>query len=162
TIETTDRLTLRLSTDLGSVHIIALDRNAAPTVQYSVRIETDARAGLAKKLLEGYTLRARATLMGVEITGTLPSPSQRNAASGAQFWVQYEVKVPAGYNVEVKTEAGDIETSDIGGTVELSTQGGNIRAGRLGTIWAGRGMPGRPVARIETDGGHIQVKDVAG
>src|SRR5262249_130192 len=51
TIETTDRLTLRLTTDLGSVHIIALDRSAAPTVQYSVHIETDARVSLAKKLL---------------------------------------------------------------------------------------------------------------
>ena len=161
-VETTDRLTLRLTTDLGSVRIVALDRNAAPTVQYSVHIETDARAGLAQKLLENYTLRAKATPIGVEITGVLPPPSQRNAAAGAQFWIQYEVKVPAGYNVEVKTDAGDIETSDIGGTANLTTQGGNIHTGRLGSIWASKGMPGRSIARIETDGGHIQVQDVSG
>jgi TonB family protein len=162
TVETADRLTLRLTTDLGSVHIISLDHNAAAAVQYSVRIETDARAGVAQKLLENYSLRAKATPTGVEIAGSLPPVSQRNAASGTQFWVQFEVKVPAGYNVEVKTEAGDIETTDIGGTAVLSTQGGNIRTGRLGTVWAGKGMPGRMVARIETDGGHIQVQDVAG
>jgi len=162
TIETTDRLTLRLTTDLGSVRITTLDRSSTPTVQYSVHIETDARAGLAQKLLENYILHAKATPVGVEITGTLPPAAQRNAASGAQFWVQYEVKVPASYNVEVKTEAGDIETSDIGGTTVLFTQGGNVHTGRLGAIWAGRGAPGRPVARIETDGGHIQVQDVAG
>ena len=27
-----------------------------------------------------------------------------------QFWVQFEIAVPRGYNVDVKTEAGDIDT----------------------------------------------------
>jgi TonB family protein len=161
-IETTDRLTLRLTTDLGSVHIVALDRNAPPTVQYSVQIETDARASLAERLLEGYLVRAKATPAGVEISGALPPLALRKRSSGAQFWVQYEVKVPAGYSVEVKTEAGDIETTDIGGTANLSTQGGNIRAGRIGLNWSRNAGPGRAAARLETDGGHIQVQDVSG
>jgi TonB family protein len=161
-IETSDRLTLHLATDLGSVHVIALDRNAAPVVQYSVRIETDARAPQAQKLLENYSLRAKATPMGVEIVGALPPASQRKGATGAQFWVEYEVKVPAGYNLDIKTEAGDIETSDIGGTANLSTQGGNIRTGKVGTNWSRNGAPGRSIAHLETDGGHIQVQDVAG
>jgi len=161
-VETTDRLTLRLTTDLGSVHIVSLDRNASPEVQYAVQIETDARAPLAQRLLESYSLRARATPIGVEITGALPSIRPKKGGAGAQFWVQYEVKIPAGYSVEVKTAAGDIETTDIGGTANLSTQGGNIRAGRLGLNWSRNGGPGRAVARLETDGGHIQVQDVAG
>jgi TonB family protein len=162
TVETSDRLTLRLSTDLGSVHIVPLDGNLTAEVQYSVQVETDARPPLAQRLLEGYTLRAKATPFGVEIVGALPSLALKKGAPSAQISVQYEVKVPAGYNLEVKTEGGDIETGDVGGTANLSTQGGNIRTGRLGLTWSRNGGPGRSVARLETDGGHIQVQDVAG
>jgi len=50
------------------------------------------------------------------------------------FWVQFEVAVPPGYNLEIKTDAGDIETLDIGGTATLFTQGGNIRRDELGWL----------------------------
>jgi TonB family protein len=161
-LETKDKLTLRLTTDLGSVHIVPLDPGAAPTVRYTVHIETDAHAPLAQRLLQSYSLRAKATPAGIEIVGALPSPALRNAASGAQFWVQYEVAVPAAFSVEVKTEGGDIDTVDIGGTAVLSTQGGTIHVGSIGVNWARSGSPGHQVARLETDGGHIQVQDVAG
>ena len=161
-IETKEKLTLRLTTDLGSVRVVLLDPSDAPVVRYSVHIETDARSSLAQKLLANYSLRAKATPGGVEIAGALPSAAQRNAASGAQFWVQYEIAVPPTYSVEIKTEAGDIDSSDIGGTASLSTQGGNIHAGSIGVNWAHNGSAGHQVARLETDGGHIQVQDVAG
>jgi TonB family protein len=161
-LETKDKLTLRLTTDLGSVHILPLDPGAPPTVRYSVHIETDAHAPVAQRLLQSYSLRAKATPAGIEIVGTLPSPALRSAASGAQFWVQYEVVVPAAFSVEIKTEGGDIDTADIGGTATLSTQGGTIHAGSIGVNWARSGSPGHQVARLETDGGHIQVQDVAG
>jgi len=160
--ETKDKLTLRLTTDLGSVRIMPLDPGTPPTVRYSVHIETDARAPLAQRLLQGYSLRAKATPAGIEIVGALPPPALRNAASGAQFWVQYEVAVPATFSVEIKTEGGDIDTADIGGTAVLSTQGGTIHAGSIGVNWAHTGSAGHQVARLETDGGHIQVQDVAG
>jgi DUF4097 and DUF4098 domain-containing protein YvlB len=96
----------------------------------------------------------------VEVTGTLPPQLARS--SGAQFWVQFEIAVPRNYSVEVKTEAGDIETGDIGGIASLMTQGGNIRAGRIGTGSLRNAAPERLVARLETEGGHIQVQDVAG
>jgi len=162
TIETKEKLTLRLTTDLGSVRVVLLDPNDPPVVRYSVHIETDARSSLAPKLLANYSLRAKSTPAGVEIVGALPPAALRNASTGAQFWVQYEVAVPPTYSVEIKTEAGDIDTSDIGGTASLSTQGGNIHAGSIGVNWARGGSTGHQVARFETDGGHIQVQDVAG
>jgi TonB family protein len=163
-LQTTDGLTLRLTTDQGSVKIVPLEAESAPLVRYTVHIETDVRAPLAQHLLDHYSLIAKTTPSGVEITGNLPPQLARFTASGAQFWVQFEIGVPRGYSVEVKTEAGDIETDDIGGTASLTTQGGNIRAGRIG---AGIGnsrnaAPERLVARLETEGGHIQVQDVAG
>ena len=163
TLTTSEGLTLRLTTDLGSIKIIPLDANAAPVVKYAVHIETDARAPLAQHLLDRYSVIAKATPAGVEISGTLPPQMTRSANSAAQYWVLFEVSVPLNYSVEVKTEAGDIETQDIGGLANLSTQGGNIRTGRIGVSGGARaGSSERPVAKLETEGGHIQVLDVAG
>jgi TonB family protein len=171
-LDTQDGLTLRLNADLGSVRIVTLEAGAAPAVRYTVHIETDARVPQAQALLDKYVLRAKATPAGVEIDGALPPQAARVAASGAQFWVQFEIAVPAGYSLEVKTEAGDIETQDIGGTATLVTQGGNIRTGRIGV----GGMQNvahhqhdanavnftRGTSKLRTEGGHIQVLDVAG
>jgi TonB family protein len=163
-LQTTDGLTLRLTTDLGSVKIVPLEAGSAPLIRYAVHIETDVRAPLAQHLLDHYSLIAKTTPSGVEITGNLPPQFARFTASGAQFWVQFEIAVPRNYSVEVKTEAGDIETDDIGGTASLTTQGGNIRAGRIGVgIGNSRNAAAEHlVARLETEGGHIQVQDVAG
>jgi TonB family protein len=154
---TRDGLTLRLTTDLGSVNVVQLDPNALPVVRYTVHIETDARGVPAQRLLDSYALKARATSSGVEIFGTLPP-----RAGDAQFWVQYEVAVPRGYNIEVNTEAGDITTGDIGGRASVHTQGGNIKMGRITGTGVREANWARPTARLETDGGHIYALDVAG
>jgi TonB family protein len=171
-LETQDGLTLRLSADLGSVRIVTLEAGAAPAVRYTVHLETDARAPQAQALLDKYVLRAKATGAGVEIEGVLPPQAARSAASGAQFWVQFEIAVPTGYSLDVNTEAGDIETQDIGGTATLITQGGNIHTGRIGVggmqnaahhMHEGNaGNSPRGSSKLRTEGGHIQVLDVAG
>src|SRR5713226_3127195 len=159
-LETKDGLTLRLTTDLGPVKITQLDVGVAPVVRYTVHIETDARGPAAQQLLENYSLKAKSTYAGVEIIGVLPPQAARSA--DAQFWVQFEVAVPRGYSVEVNTGAGDITTADIGGTAGLHTQGGNIKTGRIGGSGLRDASRGRSVARLDTQGGHIQVLDVAG
>jgi TonB family protein len=160
TLGTRDGLTLRLTTDLGSVNIVQLEAGAAPVVRYTVHIETDARGPAAQQLLDAYSLKAKPVYSGVEITGTLPPQAARSA--DAQFWVQFEVAVPRGYSIDVNTEAGDITTADIGGTASLHTQGGNIKTGRIGTSGIRDASWGRSAAKLETEGGHIQVLDVAG
>src|SRR5712692_4235248 len=49
-MSTRDGLTLRLTTDLGSVNIVQLEAGAAPVVRYTVHIETDARGSAAQQL----------------------------------------------------------------------------------------------------------------
>jgi len=159
-METRDGLTLRLTTDLGSVNIVPLEAGAAPVVRYTVHIETDAHAHAAQQLLDSYSLKAKSIPLGVEISGLLPPQAARSP--NAQFWVQFEVAVPRGYSVEVTTEAGDITTADIGGTASLHTQGGNIKTGCIGTTGVRDASWGRSAAKLETEGGHIQVLDVAG
>jgi len=159
-LSTRDGLTLRLTTDFGPVSITQLEAGATPVVRYTVRIETDARGAAAQPLLDSYSLKARSGPSGVEITGTLPPQAARSGA--AQFWVQFDVVVPRGYNVEVNTDAGDITTGDIGGTAALHTLGGNIKTGRIGASGIRDAAWGRSSAKLETEGGHIQVLDVAG
>ena len=160
TLQTQDGLTLHLTTDLGSVRIVNAERGSN-TVRYRVHIETDVRGGAGRRLLDAYSLNAKSTASGVEISGTLP-PQAAKAGANAQFWVQYEVAVPPSYSVEVKTAAGDITTQDIGGTADLSTDGGNIYAGRLGVNGDANGWMSHRAAHLETQGGHIQVQDVTG
>ena len=160
-LPTNDGLTLRLSTDLGSVHISPIENGAAPVVRYVVHIETDAKEPAAKRLLDAYVLKAKSTPGGVEIVGALPPQAAREPGAGVQFWVHFEVSVPQGYHVEVKTGAGDVEAEEIGGGAYLATQGGNILAGKIGTHDS-RKSPGQPEARLETEGGHIQVQEVNG
>ncbi|MGA2810931.1 MAG: energy transducer TonB [Candidatus Acidiferrum sp.] len=161
-LPTSDGLTLRLTTDLGSVHIVPLETGAAPVVRYVVRIETDARAPLAKSLLDTYELKTRSSPSGVEISGTLPPQAAHGSGTGAQFWVHFDVTVPVGYHVDVKTGVGDIETQDIGGSAQLLTQGGNIVAGRIGFLDTRKANAGHAEAVLETEGGHIQVQEVTG
>ena len=160
-IQTKDGLTLHLTTDLGSVRIVALEPGAPPVVRYSVHIETDARAPLAKSLLDRYALTAKPTYFGVEINGVSPTQAGRTGAN-AQFYVHYDVAVPSGYSLDVNTGVGDIETQDIGGTASLITQGGNIRTGRIGFIGLRNASQKPTTAKLSTEGGHIQVRDIVG
>src|SRR5713226_3586376 len=159
-LTTKDGLTLRLTADLGSVNIVQLEAGAAPVVRYTVHIETDARGPAAKQLLDTYSLKAKTSPAGVEIIGMLPQQAARSA--DAQFWVQFEVAVPRGYSIEVNTEAGDVTTGDIGGTAALHTQGGNIKTGHIGASGLRDASLARSAAKLETEGGHIQVLDVSG
>ena len=156
-LNTTDGLTLHLKADLGSVEIEAQPPGAPRVVQYSVRVETDASGPAGKALLDAYTLTAVTSRSGVEITGALPTRTNR-----AQFWVQFVVSVPANYNLEVYSGAGDIQSADIGGRVLLQTEGGNITTGRINYRGAASGAGERAVAKLETQGGHIKVQDVSG
>ncbi len=159
---TRDGLKLRLTTDLGSVRITTLAPGETPVVRYTVHIETDAPAPLGDRLLSQYALVAKSTPWGLQITGTLPPQGAHGRGAQPQFWVRFEVTVPSTYSVEVSSGAGDLETADIGGSVSLNTQGGNIRCGRIGAGSIQLAAAGHPSAQLETQGGHITVQDVAG
>jgi TonB family protein len=160
-VATNERGMLTLSADLGSVRIQTLPANAPPVVHYTVHIETDAPESVAHALLQRYVLTAKENSNGVSLTGVLPR-LRTLVGRNAQYWVQFQVSVPANFGVEVSTGAGDIETSDLAGRVLLETQGGNIRTGRLGFATYQTVAAEHYAAKLETQGGHITVSDVAG
>ena len=148
---------LSLTADSGSVRVFT---DATSEVRYRVHVEAEAADPDASQLLKQFSLTARRTSRGVELTGRMPS---RDAVE--RVWVTYEVHVPRTFDLEISTQAGDIETQDIDGRVVLSTGGGTIRAGRIGAAARGDAPQNAGdsfAARLETGGGHIFVGDVAG
>lgn len=89
------------------------------------------------------------------------------------FWppvtVNFEVTVPARYNVELRTSGGDIGVGDLQGKIDARTSGGDIELGRItgevdahtsgGDIELG-GATG--AVKLHTSGGDIDVGPVAG
>jgi TonB family protein len=166
-VRVTNGMTLHLTADLGNVRILTLPPGAPPVVHYTVHIESDAPNPAGQELLDYYSLTTRETVEGVFLSGTLPNmnvltATHRTPRRNVQFYVQFVVAVPAAFNLDVSTGVGDIETSDIGGRVVLLTQGGNITAGCIGLADQPLVGSDHPLAKIETEGGHITLKDVFG
>lgn len=166
-LRVTNGMTLHLNTDLGNVRIETLPPGAAPILKYSVRVETDVPPPRGNRLLDYYSLSTRETMDTVFVTGTLPNvntgdATQRTNNRNVQFYVQFVITVPATFSLDISTGVGDIETADIDGHVTLVTQGGNITTGRIGVMGAPWARGERTVAKIETQGGHITMTDVAG
>jgi hypothetical protein len=83
--------------------------------------------------------------------------------------VQWNIRVPDRYNVDVDTSGGWIEIDAIDGTVDARTSGGSIRTGRLGgksTLKTSGGSITIDGATAEvlahTSGGSIKVGDTTG
>ncbi|HVG25716.1 MAG TPA: hypothetical protein VND45_16285 [Thermoanaerobaculia bacterium] len=85
------------------------------------------------------------------------------------YEVQWNIRVPDRYNVDVETSGGSIHVDDIDGTVEARTSGGGIRTGRIsgeGTLKTSGGSitVAGGGARIvaHTSGGGIEIGDTTG
>ena len=68
-----------------------------------------------------------------------------------EYDVQWNIRVPSHYNVDLQTSGGSIDLSKVGGTVLARTSGGSISAGQLGGT-----------ATLKTSGGSIQVAGANG
>jgi TonB family protein len=156
-----DARTFALNADMGSVHIVPQPAGESGVVRYAVHLETDAHDPVSQILFDRYVLTLRNNSGTILLNGFLPR-LRTLAAKNAQFWVQFTVYVPQNFSVEVHTGAGDIETADIGGHALLVTAGGNISTGRIGAFEHVSTSTNNPIAKLETQGGHITTIDVVG
>lgn len=85
------------------------------------------------------------------------------------YEVQWNIRVPDRYNVEVETSGGSIEVDDIDGTVDARTSGGSIKTGRIsgeGTLKTSGGSisvaGGGARILAHTSGGGITIGDTTG
>lgn len=135
---------LKLVTDMGNVRVYT--RPGAGDATFRVRIEADASQPDAETLVEQFKVSASGTPESVSITGTVPWKNFRG-----RLLVNYEVRLPQRFQVEITTAAGNIRLDEIEGAVTLNSAGGNLVAAGIGGA-----------ARLETRGGHITVQDVGG
>ncbi len=133
---------LRLRTDLGRVRVTPHD---LAEVRYRVVLEAEAANSEAEPL-KLFQVTGYPSADGVQILGTVPWRDFRG-----RVWASFEVSVPRQFNLEVTTQAGDVEIGDLAGEVRISTSGGNITVGDI----VGS-------ARLETLGGHVTVNRVSG
>lgn len=159
-VSTREGRTLRVKVDLGNVRVYT---DESGRISYHAVVQADSRDPGAKEFLQQFNFTAKAMPWGVAFDGKIPWQGLHG-----RFSATIDLHIPRRYNVEVTTGGGNIEVQDIDGRIRLTSAGGNINVGRVG---AGNDSAGnqsdtrKPVleaARIETQGGHITVGDVAG
>ena len=166
-LPTKDGLCLRISTDLGDLHILT---DASQEVAYRVTLESESHDPNTENILREFSVAARAIPTGISIEGHAP----RHVIPG-RLQVSFDIHVPLNYCLDINTLGGNIDVQNIEGPVSLATAGGNITVGRVGAgdsrkrpllggphVEPASKTAGRTAARLETQGGHITIGDVAG
>jgi TonB family protein len=168
TIPTKDGRSLRVNVEIGNVQVFT-DESAR--ISYRAVVEADSRDPGAEEFLRQFDFIARQTPWGVALDGKVPWQKLQG-----RFSATLEIHIPRHFNLEISTGGGNIDVQDIAGRISLMSEGGNVTVGRVDatddSVKAGheaarnksdRLTPVLPVAaRIETQGGHITVGDVAG
>ena len=145
---------LEIDSDIGSIDVKSQDANKLEV--RVVRQSADAQELKVDFAQEGSTVR---------VTGDLPEHRNGNY----HYNVRFEVKLPRGFAVDLRTAGGSIEVADLDGDVHTQTAGGSLSFGHMGgPVW-GRTAGGsielrdsRADADLGTSGGSIDVGDVAG
>lgn len=156
--------TLRLDGSVGSLRIVT----GGTGVAFEITRKADDRQ--AEKMMQGHRITFEQSGNDVIVKSEL----DRNG-SGLFHWntgdyeVQWNIRVPDRYNLDVETSGGSIHIDEIEGTVEARTSGGSIRTGRLdgeGTLKTSGGsitVEGATAKLVaHTSGGSISVGDTTG
>jgi DUF4097 and DUF4098 domain-containing protein YvlB len=136
--------TLRLDVDLGDVTIVTGGDGVA------VEVVRDARGRRGEERMREHKIDVRQSGNDVIIES---DDDDRNDwfRWSDDYDVQWNIRVPDRYNIEVKTSGGGITLDDIGGTVDARTSGGGIKTGKLSGD-----------ATLKTSGGSIRVDGATG
>ncbi|HKR63523.1 MAG TPA: DUF4097 family beta strand repeat-containing protein [Thermoanaerobaculia bacterium] len=153
--------TLHLDAGVGSVKIVTGGTGVA------IEVVREARGRNADEMLAEHKIDFSQNGNDVVITSDYEDRWNRWFGD-REFRVQWNIRVPDQYNVDVKTSGGSITLDDIGGEVEANTSGGSIKTGAIsgtaklntsgGSITVG-GARGEVVAH--TSGGSIDIGDTA-
>jgi DUF4097 and DUF4098 domain-containing protein YvlB len=154
--------TLRLTAGIGSVTIVSGGTGVA------VEIVREAKGKSAEARMREHNISVTQSGNDVVIDGRLER-DWNNRGFWNDYEVQWNIRVPARYNVEVATSGGSVKLADIGGTAHVKTSGGSIRAGRISGEANLKSSGGSIVVdggeaniKAETSGGSIQIGDTNG
>jgi DUF4097 and DUF4098 domain-containing protein YvlB len=156
--------TLRLDADFGSIKVVSGGTGVA------VEIVRKARGSDGAERLRDHKVTFAQQGNDVVIKGEGERDRRWfRVFDWDDFEVQWNIRVPARYNVVLETSGGSINLADIGGTVDARTSGGSIETGRLGGETMLRTSGGSiridgALAKVDarTSGGSIRVGDTSG
>jgi hypothetical protein len=138
--------TLRLDADIGSIKVVSGGTGVA------VEITRKARGKRGAEKLADHKISFSQQGNDVVIDSDRDDDDHWSFFNwGDEYEVQWNIRVPARYNIDVQTSGGSIDLANIGGTVEARTSGGSIKTGVL----AGR-------SQLKTSGGSIRVAGANG
>jgi hypothetical protein len=151
--------TLTVKTDVGSVHVVGSSAN-----EVSVVVEMTGR----QKDIDDFEITAEQTSGGVDVHGKSYHGGWSLFRSN-DIDARYTVSIPHAYQVRLATSGGDLEISEVQGSVEGKTSGGDMRGANLegavdlatsgGTI---RLESVKGEVKAQTSGGDVYVKGVTG
>ena len=152
---THENLQLTLKSDCANVEILT---DASNEVTYNLWLDPKIGGRDADVLRRNFSLTPHNTPRGLVLIAPAVTESDCRVA------VSYVIHMPRRYELNIAAQSGDIVTQDIDGHVSVTTGGGNIEVGNVGTPGGDAGAPGRTTftVRLETAGGAISVGDVAG
>jgi len=136
----TDGGTLHLDTDIGAVRIVTGGSGVA------IEVVRTARGDNGEKRMREHKIEFRQSGNDVIVDDNLDHRMNWDFFGNTRYEVQWNVRVPDRYNVEVRTSGGSIEIDDIDGTVDARTSGGGIVTGHV-----------KGEASLSTSGGSIKV-----
>lgn len=152
--------TLRLDARFGSVKIVSGGTGLA------VEVVRTAHGRRSEEMIREHKIDFKQSGDDVSITSDFENRWDRWFSD---FDVQWNIRVPAKYNVDVRTSGGSIDLANIGGTVAARTSGGSVHiSGASGEILAhtsgGSIDIGDSAARVDvrTSGGSIHLGHVGG
>lgn len=156
---------LLLRADLGSI-TVQPGANDRMTCQITLRAYPSADGEAALRLLHSYELGLQTLPAGgISLAGRFSNRESRHRSLS----VAYEIRVPRQFNLDVKTQGGEVAVSRLDGELRAVTAGGDIHAGdvtgRVTAETAGGDIDlGNIGSRLEarTAGGGIRVGDVQG
>jgi len=128
--------TLTIESDQGSIKVETWDKQ---TVEVLIEKKTG-----KQKQLDGFKVNFDQKGNNIFVEG---DGDRNNKVS-----VKFTIKVPQGFNLDLKTGGGSISVADISGEVKVNTSGGSIS---IGNITQGN-------VDAKTSGGNINVGDVDG
>lgn len=157
--------TLRLDADIGDVTIVTGGNGVA------VEVVRKARGRKGEERLREHKIDFRQDGNDVVIDSDIDDDDNWSnwLRWSDDYEVQWNIRIPSRYNLEVKTSGGGIDLADIGGTVDARTSGGGIKTGKLSgesTLKTSGGSirVGGATAELtaHTSGGSIEIGDTTG
>jgi hypothetical protein len=156
--------TLNLTSDRGSIRV-----TGGAGTQVQVRVIKGVNGGnqaQADELFRRFTVDFEQTGGVVRVVGDYDAPLLRNR-NGLQ--VEYEIRVPRNFHVDLNTAGGSIRVETIDGNADLNTSGGSLSlvnvGGTVDAHTSGGSISAENIggdAALETSGGSITLRGIQG